>query len=119
MSAPAGAASCDLLLTNATVLTMNESLEVYPRGAVAVTGDHIVAVGDGLDQWEARERIDCGGRVVMPGFVNAHTHVPMTLVRGLADDLKLITGVVEHGLFLDLADEAIIGGEGGVQVLLP
>lgn len=89
MSAPAGAASCDLLLTNATVLTMNESLEVYPRGAVAVTGDHIVAVGDGLDQWEARERIDCGGRVVMPGFVNAHTHVPMTLVRGLADDLKL------------------------------
>lgn len=37
----------------------------------------------------------------------------------LADDLKLITGVVEHGLFLDLADEAIIGTDGGVEVLLP
>ena len=37
----------------------------------------------------------------------------------LADDLKLITGVVEHGLFLDLADEAIIGGDGGVEVLHP
>jgi 5-methylthioadenosine/S-adenosylhomocysteine deaminase len=89
MSAPAGSASCDLLLTNATILTMNEALEVYPRGAVAVTGDRIVAVGDTLDQWQARERIDCDGRVIMPGFVNAHTHVPMTLMRGLADDLKL------------------------------
>ena len=39
--------------------------------------------------------------------------------RRLADDLKLITGVVEHGLFLDLADEAIIGGDGGVDILLP
>lgn len=37
----------------------------------------------------------------------------------LADDLKLITGVVEHGLFLDLADEAIIGGDDGVNILLP
>ena len=89
MSAPAGTTSCDLLLTNATILTMNESLEVFPRGAIAVTGDRIVAVGDALDEWQARERIDCGGRVVMPGLVNAHTHVPMTLLRGLADDLRL------------------------------
>ena len=37
----------------------------------------------------------------------------------LADDLKLITGVVEHGLFLDLADEAIIGTDGGVELLTP
>jgi len=37
----------------------------------------------------------------------------------LADDLKLITGVVEHGLFLDLADEAIIGKDDGIEVLLP
>ena len=37
----------------------------------------------------------------------------------LADDLKLITGVVEHGLFLDLADEAIIGGDDGVEILTP
>jgi len=37
----------------------------------------------------------------------------------LADDLKLVTGVVEHGLFLDLADEAIIGGDDGVKVLHP
>ena len=37
----------------------------------------------------------------------------------LADDLKLITGVVEHGLFLDLADEAIIGTDTGVETLTP
>ena len=48
MSARAGTSSCDLLLTNATILTMNESLEVFPRGAIAVTGDSIVAVGDHL-----------------------------------------------------------------------
>src|SRR5262249_21706898 len=35
------------------------------------------------------ETVDCGGRVLMPGLVNAHTHVPMTLLRGLADDLRL------------------------------
>jgi 5-methylthioadenosine/S-adenosylhomocysteine deaminase len=33
--------------------------------------------------------VDCGGKVLMPGLVNAHTHVPMTLLRGLADDLRL------------------------------
>jgi ribose 5-phosphate isomerase A len=37
----------------------------------------------------------------------------------LADDLKLITGVVEHGLFLDLADEALIGTDDGVVKLVP
>jgi len=89
MSAPSGPLTCDLLLTNATILTMNDDLEVYPRGSLAVTGDRIVAVGEGLEGAVARERVDCGGRIIMPGFVNAHTHVPMTLVRGLADDLKL------------------------------
>jgi 5-methylthioadenosine/S-adenosylhomocysteine deaminase len=37
----------------------------------------------------ARETIDCGGKVLMPGLINAHTHVPMSLIRGLADDLRL------------------------------
>ncbi len=83
------AAACDLLLTNATILTMDEALTIHASGGVAIAGDSIVAVGPDALAWEAAERIDCGGRLVMPGLVNAHTHVPMSLLRGLADDLRL------------------------------
>ena len=88
-TSPVPAYSCDILLTNAIVLTMNERLDVFASGAVAVTGDSIMAVLEDARAWSARETIDCGGSVVLPGFVNAHTHVPMSLLRGLADDLRL------------------------------
>jgi len=84
--------SCDLLLTNAIVLTMDEEMRQYEPGAVAVKGDSILAVGPEQQlrlQYAAGEVIDCGGKVLMPGLVNAHTHIPMTLLRGLADDLRL------------------------------
>src|SRR5215204_281692 len=80
---------CDLLLTNAFVLTMDEQFTLHASGFVAIRKDSIVAVGPASSDWTAAERIDCAGRVVMPGLVNAHTHVPMTLLRGLADDLRL------------------------------
>ena len=82
----------DILLDNAHVLTMDEGLHQYHPGAVAISGDSIVAVGPDLvmrAEYEAKETIDCGDRVLMPGLINAHTHVPMTLLRGLADDLRL------------------------------
>ena len=81
--------SCDLLLTNATVLTMDAAFAVHVAGSVAITGDSIVAVGEDARHYDAAETIDCMERVVMPGLVNAHTHVPMALLRGLADDLRL------------------------------
>jgi 5-methylthioadenosine/S-adenosylhomocysteine deaminase len=82
----------DLLLTNAIVLTMDEKLSQYEPGALAIKGDTILAVGSESDlrrQYPAKETLDCTGKVLMPGLVNAHTHVPMTLLRGLADDLRL------------------------------
>lgn len=82
----------DLLLVNANVLTMDEELHQFEAGAVAVTGDSILAVGTEVElrgRYSATQVIDCGGKVLMPGLVNAHTHVPMTLLRGLADDLRL------------------------------
>ncbi len=82
----------DLLLTNAIILTMDEHLSCFEPGAVAILGDHILAVGpenELKNTISAREVVDCGGKVLMPGLVNAHTHVPMTLLRGLADDLRL------------------------------
>jgi 5-methylthioadenosine/S-adenosylhomocysteine deaminase len=81
--------ACDLLLTNAHVLTMDERFTTHARGSVAISGSQIVAVGAVESDYDARDTIDCGGRVVMPGLVNAHTHAPMTLLRAVADDLRL------------------------------
>ena len=82
----------ETLLTNAIVLTMDDELTQFDPGAVAISGDSILAVGTDQDlrkAYTAKQVIDCEGKVVMPGLVNAHTHVPMTLLRGLADDLRL------------------------------
>jgi 5-methylthioadenosine/S-adenosylhomocysteine deaminase len=82
----------DVLLTNAIVLTMDEAFNQYEPGAVAIHGDVIVAVGLESElkaKYPDVNSLDCKGKVLMPGLVNAHTHVPMTLLRGLADDLRL------------------------------
>lgn len=82
----------DILFVNAHVLTMDEKMNQYHPGAVAVSGESIVAVGfedEIKKEYSGSETIDCKGKVLMPGLVNAHTHVPMTLLRGIADDLRL------------------------------
>jgi 5-methylthioadenosine/S-adenosylhomocysteine deaminase len=82
----------DVLLTNAIVLTMDNLLSQYEPGAVAVSADKIVAIGPQDEialAYTSDNVFDCGGKVLMPGLVNSHTHVPMTLLRGLADDLRL------------------------------
>ena len=82
----------DVLLTNAIVLTMDGSLTQYEPGALAVRGDSILAVGpesELLKDYSPEQLLDCGGKALLPGLINAHTHVPMTLLRGLADDLRL------------------------------
>jgi len=81
-----------ILLKNAIVLTMDEQFNRYEPGVVAIRDHSIVATGnesDLLNRYTAEEIIDCGGKIIMPGLINAHTHVPMTLLRGLADDLRL------------------------------
>ena len=82
----------DTLLINGTVVTMNGDFDIHINGAVAIAGDAIMAVGDSAEiqaNYTAAETIDCTNQIIMPGFVNAHTHVPMTLLRGLNDDLRL------------------------------
>ncbi len=84
--------NADMILLNGTVVTMNENLDVFPQGAVVIKDGQIVAVGTAADlggRYEAEQTIDCSGQVVVPGLINAHTHVPMSLLRGLADDLRL------------------------------
>jgi len=82
----------DLLLYNAEILTMDQDFHIYRPGAIAITGTIIEAVGDEADirsQYQSPKAVDCQEKIIMPGFVNAHTHVPMALLRGLADDLRL------------------------------
>lgn len=80
------------IIKNAHVLTMDENLSSYEPGAVAVQGEIILAVGSEdeiLKNYRSENIVDCGGMVLMPGFINTHTHIPMTLLRGLSDDLRL------------------------------
>ena len=82
----------DVILTGGTVLTMDTQFSLYNPGAVAVRGNKIVAIGPAdkiTASYEATEVVSCSGKVIMPGLVNGHTHMPMTLLRGLADDLRL------------------------------
>ncbi len=82
----------DLIVSGGTVVTMDKDRRVIEDGAVAVAGGRIVAVGKRAElegKYTAREVIDATGRVVIPGLINGHTHVPMTLFRGIADDLDL------------------------------
>jgi 5-methylthioadenosine/S-adenosylhomocysteine deaminase len=81
----------DILITGGTVVTMaGANIE---RGSVAIRNGEIVEVGASSDvdkKYTAQTTIKAAGHAVVPGFVNAHTHVPMTLFRGIADDRELM-----------------------------
>jgi 5-methylthioadenosine/S-adenosylhomocysteine deaminase len=82
-----------LIVTGGTVVTVDGSGRVLTPGAVAIDGRDIAAVDtvDAIAQrFTAPETIDATGQVVMPGLINTHTHAPMVLYRGLADDLALM-----------------------------
>jgi 5-methylthioadenosine/S-adenosylhomocysteine deaminase len=82
----------DLLLVNGTVVTMDSADSVFMEGAVAIRGRAIVAVGASDElaaRYQARETRDCRGCAIIPGLINAHAHVPMSLLRGLVADQQL------------------------------
>ncbi len=82
----------DLIVRNGTVVTMNASKSVIENGAIAVRKSEIVAVGTAAEitqKFSSSQTIDARRKVVIPGLINAHTHIPMTLFRGIADDLDL------------------------------
>ena len=94
LSLPAEVAKqpADLLITGGMVATMDSTRSIYDDGAVAVTGDTIIAVGPRSEieaKYTASQTIDAKNKLVLPGFINGHTHVPMTLFRGIHDDVTL------------------------------
>jgi 5-methylthioadenosine/S-adenosylhomocysteine deaminase len=82
----------DLIVSGGIVVTMDSAGAIIPDGSVAVRGDSILAVGPRVEiepRYRAAQVIDARGHLVLPGFINGHTHVPMTLFRGLHDDVTL------------------------------
>jgi 5-methylthioadenosine/S-adenosylhomocysteine deaminase len=83
----------DLLVTGGTLVTQDSTRRVLENGSLAVRGDRIIAVGTVEDlrrRYQARRQISAQGKIVIPGLINTHNHAPMTLFRGIADDLALM-----------------------------
>jgi len=82
----------DTIIDDGIVVTMNAQRLVIQHGSVAIDKSRIVAVGEAADmrnRYRGRSLLQAKGRLVIPGLVNGHSHVPMTLFRGLADDLEV------------------------------
>src|ERR1700723_3778514 len=81
----------DLLVTG-IVVTMDADRHIYDDGAIVIKGDTILAAGPRAEvdsRYSARQTLDASGKLILPGFINGHTHVAMTLFRGLHDDVTL------------------------------
>ena len=81
------------LIHDAYILCLGESNRIFQRGYSVSEDDYITDVGDmaALSNRSYDQRIDASGKLIMPGLVNAHTHTPMTLFRGLAEGVSLFT----------------------------
>lgn len=84
----------DLILKDGYVITMNEGGEKIERGDVAIEDNEIADIGEDLGT-DAETIIDAEGKAVLPGLINAHTHLSMVLFRGVGDDLDLQTWLSE------------------------
>ncbi|MDO8593171.1 MAG: amidohydrolase [bacterium] len=89
---------CDLIIKGKYVLPMDDELSIIKDGFVAVSENKICAVGAGdeIKNYQAKEIIDAGKAIVMPGLINCHTHAAMAYFRGLADDLPLNDWLFNH-----------------------
>src|SRR4051794_7673708 len=100
LSGVAGAAEpVDYILSGRWVVAADASDRVIENGAVAVRGDRIAAVGPLAEidkQYTAKQRIDSPDGIIAPGLINTHTHAAMSLLRGIADDLKLQDWLTKH-----------------------
>src|SRR5215475_3391089 len=91
--------AADVLVLGGIVVTMDQRRSILSDGALAICGDSIAALGprpEIVDAYRAPTTLDATGCLVIPGLIDGHTHIPMTLFRGLADDLPLHTWLEQH-----------------------
>jgi 5-methylthioadenosine/S-adenosylhomocysteine deaminase len=92
-------ANWDMLVVGGTVLTMEPGTKPIKNGAVAVTDGRIAAVGPAEELLEldsSGDVLNAGNSLIMPGLVNTHSHLAMTLIRGIADDIPLMEWLEHH-----------------------
>jgi 5-methylthioadenosine/S-adenosylhomocysteine deaminase len=80
------------IITNGIIVTVDSIGTIFPNGSVVINGDEIVAIGTSAEIakiYYSDNIVDAKGKIVMPGLINCHTHLSMTLFRGIADDLEL------------------------------
>src|SRR5215469_5425247 len=88
----ASAEPADWIYTARYVVTMDAQHRLIDNGAVAIRGERIVGVGKRAEinrQFQTAHRLDRPDAILMPGLINTHTHAAMSLLRGIADDLRL------------------------------
>jgi 5-methylthioadenosine/S-adenosylhomocysteine deaminase len=93
------AANWDMLVVGGTVLTMEPDSEPIKNGAVAVADGRIAAVGPAEELLElspSGDVLNAGNSIILPGLVNTHSHLAMTLLRGIADDIPLKEWLEQH-----------------------
>src|SRR5260370_11083909 len=86
------AAPADWIYTARYVVTMDAQHRLIDDGAIAIRADKILAVGKRADiekQFQSKQRLDRPNALIMPGLINTHAHAAMSLLRGIADDLRL------------------------------
>ncbi|KQC08755.1 MAG: hypothetical protein APR54_04235 [Candidatus Cloacimonas sp. SDB] len=89
----------DLIIQNGLIVTVNDQMEIIENGAIAIAGNKIAAIDSTeniLKTFETEKMIDATSKIVIPGLINAHSHLPMTYFRGLADDLPLMKWLQEY-----------------------
>lgn len=89
----------DMVIYNGTIVTLNSEFDIIENGIIIIKDRKFERFETGThpqDLPEARKTIDAKGSIILPGLVNTHTHLPMTLFRGLADDLPLHDWLENH-----------------------
>ena len=81
--------NADIIIKNVTILTLNERSEIIDNGWIVIKDGKIIELGNGEHNYMSREIIYAEDKIAMPGLVNAHSHVAMTLFRGADDSSKL------------------------------
>jgi 5-methylthioadenosine/S-adenosylhomocysteine deaminase len=84
--------NADLAIIGGTIVSMDKDRRIIEDGAIVIQKGKIIAVGKTAEVMKTlrpKQTIDATGKVIIPGLINTHTHVPMTLFRGIADDLDL------------------------------
>ena len=88
------------IIYNARIITMNPAMEIINNGYIRIKQGKITEIGKADGHFhlslDNMEYTNAEGMFMMPGFVNTHTHVPMTMLRGFADDLPLHKWLTEH-----------------------